>query len=58
MVKQKSAKSELPAKQKLVFKLITLIIPILIFLVIEGLLKLTGYGDNLNLFIQNPTKGY
>lgn len=45
-------------KQNLVFKMITIVLPLLILLAFEGILRVAGYGDNLNLFIQNPVKGY
>ena len=41
-----------------IFKLILILIPVLILLVFEGILRVAGYGDNLHLFIQNPVKGY
>ncbi|MBK6285128.1 MAG: SGNH/GDSL hydrolase family protein [Draconibacterium sp.] len=58
MNKPKTAEKKIPKKQKVVFKLITGLIPFLILLAFEGLLRLTGYGDNLDLFIKNPTEGY
>ncbi len=58
MSKPKIAERKISKKQKVVFKLITGLIPFLILLAFEGLLRLTGYGDNLDLFIRNPTEGY
>jgi tetratricopeptide (TPR) repeat protein len=58
MSKTKISKREVSSKQKQLFKIIAGIIPILFLLIFEGVLRLAGYGDNLNLFIQNPTKGY
>jgi tetratricopeptide (TPR) repeat protein len=58
MNKPKVVKKNKAPNQNFVFKLITVIIPILILLVFEGILRITGYGDNLNLFIQNPIEGY
>jgi tetratricopeptide (TPR) repeat protein len=46
------------SKERPVFKLIAVIIPVIILLLPEGLLRITGYGDDLSLFIQNPTEGY
>jgi tetratricopeptide (TPR) repeat protein len=58
MNKPKVVKKNISSKQNLVFKIITVVIPVLILLVFEGVLRIAGYGDNLNLFIQNPEKGY
>ena len=58
MSKPKITKKELPSGKKQLFKLITGLIPILILLIFEGFLRITGTGDNLDLFIQNPAKGY
>lgn len=58
MNKPKIVKKNNAPKQTLVFKLITVVVPILILLAFEGVLRITGYGDNLNLFVQNPVKGY
>jgi tetratricopeptide (TPR) repeat protein len=46
------------SKYQPVFKFITILIPIVILLTIEGFLRLVGYGDNLNLFVKNPVEGY
>lgn len=45
-------------RRAVIFKLIMVLIPVLILLLSEGLLRLAGYGDNLDLFIKNPVKGY
>jgi hypothetical protein len=58
MNKPKVVKKNKAPNQNLVFKLITLIIPVFILIVFEGVLRVTGYGDNLSLFIKNPTQGY
>ncbi|GAB1453734.1 hypothetical protein MASR2M47_37900 [Draconibacterium sp.] len=58
MGKSKIHKKEISSKQKFIFKFITGLIPLIILLAIEGLLRLTGYGDNLDLFIKNPVQGY
>lgn len=44
--------------KKLVFKIIAILIPFIILLCIEGILRFAGYGDNFSLFIQDPQKGY
>ncbi|MEN8156095.1 MAG: tetratricopeptide repeat protein [Bacteroidota bacterium] len=40
------------------FRFITLSLPVIILLLLEGGLRLLHYGDNLNLFIENPKEGY
>lgn len=40
------------------FKIITILIPFIILAGIEGILRLSGYGDDFSLFIQNPQEGY
>lgn len=42
----------------LYFRIISVLLPIVILLFIEVVLRLAGYGDNLNLFVRNPEKGY
>lgn len=58
MNKPKVVKKNKAPNQNLVFKLITVVIPVFILIVFEGVLRVTGYGDNLSLFIKNPTQGY
>jgi len=48
---------EISSKKKLLFKIITIFIPILFLFALEGLLRLFGYGYNLNLFNDNPKEG-
>jgi tetratricopeptide (TPR) repeat protein len=45
-------------KRNLVFMVFTVVLPIVLLLLLEGLLRLAGYGDNLNLFVASPAKGY
>lgn len=42
----------------LYFRIIAVLLPVIILFFLEAVLRLTGYGDNLNLFIRNPEKGY
>lgn len=58
MKQPKHAWKTTPAKHPFIFKLITAIIPLAILLLFEGTLRLAGYGDNLDLFVKNPVKGY
>ena len=44
--------------RKRLLKFITLSVPLIILMLLEGGLRLVSYGDNLNLFINNPTEGY
>jgi len=44
--------------RQLLFKFIGLSLPLVILLLLEGLLRIISYGDNLKLFIQNPKEGY
>lgn len=43
---------------QLAFKLITMLIPLIILAGIEGILRLSNYGDDFSLFVQNPESGY
>jgi hypothetical protein len=58
MNRQNQSKREISSKQKLIFKIIIVIIPIFLLLLFEGVLHVVGNGDNLNLFIPNSTDGY
>jgi tetratricopeptide (TPR) repeat protein len=58
MSKTKNSKKEISPQQKLIFRLITAFVPFIILLSFEGILRVVNYGDNLDLFIQNPTEGY
>lgn len=42
----------------LLLKFITLLLPVVFLLLLEGILRLVSYGDNLDLFITNPIEGY
>ncbi|MBN2699458.1 MAG: tetratricopeptide repeat protein [Bacteroidales bacterium] len=44
--------------RELLFKLIMVVLPVLILLLFEGVLRIAGYGDRLDLFITNPVEGY
>lgn len=58
MNQTKTVKENGKNRNPLAFKLIIILIPVLILLIIEGGLRIIGYGDNFHLFIQNPAKGY
>jgi tetratricopeptide (TPR) repeat protein len=44
--------------RRMLFRIITLSLPLLILLLLEGFLRIVSYGDNPGLFIQNPKEGY
>jgi tetratricopeptide (TPR) repeat protein len=58
MNKPKLVKKNNQPVQNLIFKLITLVIPVFILIVFETILRITGYGSNLSFFIKNPVEGY
>lgn len=58
MNQDKAIKKNDKNRNPLIFKLILILIPVLILLGFEGILRLARYGDNLHLFIQNPMEGY
>ncbi len=47
-----------PRSRKLLIKLITVSLPVILLLLLEALLRLVSYGDDLGLFIKNPKEGY
>jgi len=55
---EKNNDPDVLSKPGLIFKIIAVMLPFLILLLFEGLLRITGYGDDLSLFIQNPAEGY
>ena len=52
------SKREKNRSRELLFKIISMSLPVLILLLLEGVLRLLSYGDNLDLFITNPKDGY
>ena len=58
MHQQKKTGKKTSTKHSLIFKLIIVIIPFLILLAFEGILRLANYGDNLSLFVKNMEPGY
>ncbi|MCF8378700.1 MAG: hypothetical protein K9H49_03930 [Bacteroidales bacterium] len=54
----KASGKEKSGSNKWLFKIITLSIPLIFLLLIEGGLRLVSYGDNLSLFTENPIEGY
>lgn len=44
--------------RKVLFNLIIAILPIIIVLLLEFVLRIFGYGDNLSLFVNNPDEAY
>lgn len=58
MNQPKKTRKKSSATNPLVFKLIVIAIPFIILFSVEGILRVANYGDNLDLFVQNETKGY
>ena len=58
MNKKQSTSDKANRPRKLLIKAITFSFPLLLLLVLEGLLRLFSYGENLRLFISNPREGY
>ena len=60
MTKPKGAKEpiRLTKSKNVIFSFALVILPILILLLFESFLRLINYGDNPNLFIDNPLKNY
>ena len=54
----KKRKKSDTTKHPLIFKIIVILIPVVILVIFEGILRLADYGDDLHLFIKNPEKGY
>jgi lysophospholipase L1-like esterase len=50
--------NKISQSRKVLFNLIIALFPILIVIILELLLRLFGYGNNLSLFIDNPDKAY
>ena len=44
--------------RQLLIRIITLLLPVLFLLLLEGVLRLVSYGDKLSLFVENPREGY
>ncbi len=45
-------------RNDLYFRIIALLLPVALFAIVEIVLQLVDYGDNFNLFVRNPEKGY
>lgn len=45
-------------RNDLYFRIIALLLPVALFAIVEIVLRLVDYGDNFNLFVRNPEKGY
>jgi hypothetical protein len=44
--------------REILFRVISLGLPLIAILILEGILRLVSFGDSLGLFIPNPTEGY
>lgn len=58
MNSQEPMEKDISRTRKILFKIITISIPVIFLFLVEALLRLSGAGENLDLFIQNPTEGY
>jgi len=47
-----------PDTRKIWFRMITLSLPLVILLLLEGILRIFSYGSDTGLFIPNPREGY
>ncbi|HER08939.1 MAG TPA: hypothetical protein ENO20_08530 [Bacteroides sp.] len=50
--------SNAAGSHRALFRIITLSLPLLMLLLLEGILRLVSYGDDPGLFIPNPREGY
>jgi tetratricopeptide (TPR) repeat protein len=51
-------KVTLTKSKKIIFSFVLAIVSILILLIVESVLRMINYGDNLNLFIDHPVEEY
>ncbi len=58
MSKPNTAGSDKNLGREILFRIIAVSLPILFLLLLEGILRLVSYGDNLDLFMENPREGY
>lgn len=48
-----------PSKsRKTIFSIISILLPFILLIFLELILRISGYGDNLSLFITHPDKGF
>lgn len=57
-MKKKNADSlqQLPKSRKAIYGIISILLPLIVLIFIELILRVSGYGDNLSLFITHPDK--
>ena len=53
-----SSEKEIKSSQKLLFRVLLVLMPVLILLLFEASLRLFKVGEDLSLFIENPTEGF
>ena len=51
-------KTKFDSRKKLIYYFILICIPFLILFLLEVLLRIVGFGDNLNLFVNHPDKEF
>jgi tetratricopeptide (TPR) repeat protein len=52
------ARKEPSQRQMKLFRFIAVLLPFIFLILLEGILHITGYGENLKLFISGPVEGY
>lgn len=51
-------KTKFTSRKKLIYSFILICIPFIILFLLEILLRIIGFGDNLNLFVNHPDKAF
>ena len=59
-MKKKNADSLQPISKsrKTIYGIISILLPLIVLIFLELILRVSGYGDNLSLFITHPDKGF
>lgn len=57
-VKKVQPKHQLSQGRKRLFSVISILLPFVFLILLEVILRITGYGDNHSLFITHPDKGF
>lgn len=57
-VKKAEPKHQLSKSRKRIFSIISILIPFVFLILLEVILRVTGYGDNHSLFITHPDEGF
>jgi tetratricopeptide (TPR) repeat protein len=57
-VKKAQPKQQLSNGRKRIFSIISILLPFIFLILLEIILRVTGYGDNHSLFITHPDEGF